>query len=404
MKLISAEAEKALYDIFYHEHFTFGRNKLYAYARSKGIIVSRSQVMDWLKKQYVHQIYSETKTTKDIRSTILKRSSKQIGIDLIDMQNTEYKGYRYILTGVDLFSKKSYARPLKNKTEAVVTKAMQDLITKDIKHVGSIRSDRGSEFISTSFKEMLKKNNVAQVLSLPSKPQSNGAIERFNKTLKRALRITMKTTQLDNWPVILKQIIKNYNNAVHSVTKMVPNEVHNTDDRKLNKEIKSNIKKSVQSKNETDTAKFKVGDKVRVKLDSNDKDRSGENWSKQLYSVYQVTVPRTSFSSVHYIIRKGVNGEIQKKKYYNNDLLFIPAVHNAINEPEKYTVSKIVEPVMSHGQPAYVIKWLGYPASENTIELRKELIKDVPKLVSLFEKRIGIKWNENGRFTIATSL
>ena len=40
-----------------------------------------------------------------------------MAIDLINMENYMYDNYKYILTGIDLFSKKSYAIPLEDKTQ-----------------------------------------------------------------------------------------------------------------------------------------------------------------------------------------------------------------------------------------------------------------------------------------------
>ncbi len=143
--------------------------------------------MNWLASQESHQLYWPTKNTVDIRSTVLKEPHSQIGIDLVDMSNKEYKGHKWILTGYDLFSKMGYAVPTKDKTEKTVTTAMKKLLNEEINHVDSIRSDNGSEVISNSFKKLLEDNEISQ----PGKPQSNGGIERFNKTLKRYLRMKM---------------------------------------------------------------------------------------------------------------------------------------------------------------------------------------------------------------------
>ena len=150
---ITKDQEKELSEMYYNDNNFFGRDKLYQLARSKDIDVSRRQLYDWLEKQNVHQLYKQTKKTKTIRSTILKQPLSQIGIDLIDMQHYEYDKYNYILTCIDLFSKKAFALPLKNKDEETVYKAMYKLIKNDLSGVHSIRSDNGSEFINHKFKK-----------------------------------------------------------------------------------------------------------------------------------------------------------------------------------------------------------------------------------------------------------
>ncbi len=397
MKPISALAEKQLFDLYYKQHNYFGRDKLYKLCVSKKIDISRRQVLDWLNKQEIHQLHAPTFLSTNIQHTILKKPGKQIGIDLIDMQNYVNDGYHYILTGIDLFSKKAYARPLKNKTGKATAQAMQNIIKKDIKSVSSIRSDNGSEFISEEFKSMLAKNKIRQVLSLPGKPQSNGNIERFNSTLKRLLRMAMRSTQSNDWPNLLKVIIENYNNTEARVTGQVPNKLDKSEDKGILSEVKNNISKSVLSKRDKDIVKFKPGDKVRIKLDEDDRERSGETFSKQIYTVDKIQRPKSTVSSAAYVLK--LQGKVIKQKFYNNDLLLIPVVHNSIDEPEKYEVSKIVRPVTHNKKPAYLIKWLNYPNSENTIEPRDQLLDDIPKLVEQYEKKHNVKFHKDGKFT-----
>ena len=53
-----------------------------------------------------------------------------------------------------------------------------------IPDIESVRSDYGSEYLSTIFKGHLKQSNIKQNLPAAGKPSPNGAIERLNQTLK----------------------------------------------------------------------------------------------------------------------------------------------------------------------------------------------------------------------------
>lgn len=102
---------------------------------------------------------------KPARRNFVRRSFKVIGInetvqiDLIDMQPyaKENKGNKYILTLIDIFSKKAYAVPLKNKTGLVVTQAIKTILPKGVKN---IHSDNGGEFFNKHFKEFVKSQNI----------------------------------------------------------------------------------------------------------------------------------------------------------------------------------------------------------------------------------------------------
>ena len=50
-----------------------------------------------------------------------------------------------------------------------------------------IQSDQGTHFVNEVIKELTKKFQVKHSLSLPYHPQSNGLIERFNRTLYEGL-------------------------------------------------------------------------------------------------------------------------------------------------------------------------------------------------------------------------
>ena len=130
----------------------------------------------------LHQLYMPSEESKELQSTVLNKPHEQIGIDLRDMSNYNFDNYKYILKAIDLYSKKSYARALKDKSQKEINKAIKEILKES--QPKSIRSDNGSEFISKDFKKILHDNNIKQVLSTPGLPQSNGNIERFNGILK----------------------------------------------------------------------------------------------------------------------------------------------------------------------------------------------------------------------------
>jgi len=389
----NAEQTELLHDLYYNQNVIFGRDRLYKYVQEfyPEYNISRRMVWNFLSKQETHQRFAPVKRTKDIQHTVLEEPKKQIGTDLVDMGNYEYKGFKYILTCIDMFSKKAYAEALPNKEAMTVTKAMEKIINDQLFYTSSIRSDRGSEFIDKGFKEMLAKYNIKQVLSLAGKPQSNGQIERFNRTLKRALIIGMQIQGNNNWVKILPQFVENYNDSIHSVTGKTPNQLDEEDDKEILSEVQKKISKSVISRNENDKPKFKVGDQVRVKLPEEER-QHGENWTKKTYRVFKVLQPKNKVSSVTYFIQDGK--EKLKQKYYNNDLLYVPGIQNKLDDPDYHIVSKIIKPLIHQKEESYEVKWKG--KRDHTIEPRSTLIEDVPKMIRAFEKEHNVEWR-NGR-------
>ena len=148
-KPISDDVKKQLEKLYYEDKNYIGRDRLYKLAREKGIPVSRRVLWEWLKSQMLHQLYMPSEESKELQSTVLNKPHEQIGIDLIDMSNYLYDNYKYILTAIDLFSKKAYSEALKDKSQKEINKAIKEIIKES--HPKSIRSDNGSELISKDF-------------------------------------------------------------------------------------------------------------------------------------------------------------------------------------------------------------------------------------------------------------
>lgn len=395
---ITKEAEKQLHELYYGQKFFFGRDKLYARAKELGIDVSRRQVWDWLSSQELNQLFRPTRYASKIIPTVMDAPYKQIGIDLIDFSNREYKGYKWIMTAVDLFSKMVWAVAMKNKTNVTVVNGMK-LILKKINHkVSSIRSDNGSEFKSKQFQKLMEDNDIKQVFSLPYKPQSNGQVERTNGTLKQMILKDLQAKDSYDWVSSLDTIVRNINNAEQSTTGMKPNDVAD-EDTERNKEVKEKIKRKVTRKLVMEKPKFKVGQKVRIATDKEELNEgiTGHRWSKKIYTIDSMTIPANKIAAVSYRV-KGI-----KRKLYQDELQLIESVKNTTEQPKKYVVKKLVEPKVQRGVQGYIVRWRGYKEADDTFEPREKLLEDVPKIVNKFEKQEGIKWSDKtGRFYYVT--
>ncbi|GJY34957.1 retrovirus-related pol polyprotein from transposon TNT 1-94 [Tanacetum coccineum] len=98
-----------------------------------------------------------------------------------------YEGNRYTLVIVDDYSRYTWTRFLKDKTEAfdqfkIFSKKIQNQLGCTIV---SIRTDHGREFDNeVQFGEFCNTNGITHNFSAPRTPQSNGVVERKNRTLQ----------------------------------------------------------------------------------------------------------------------------------------------------------------------------------------------------------------------------
>ncbi|GKA51691.1 retrovirus-related pol polyprotein from transposon TNT 1-94 [Tanacetum coccineum] len=141
------------------------------------------------------QAYASHKT-KNIVSTT--RCLELLHMDLFGPSAVRsYGGNCYTLVIVDDYSRYTWTRFLKDKTEAfnqfkIFSKKIQNQLRYTIV---SIRTDHGREFYNeVQFGEFCNANGITHNFSTPRNPQSNGVVERKNRTLQEMSR-TMSDEQ-----------------------------------------------------------------------------------------------------------------------------------------------------------------------------------------------------------------
>ena len=173
-------------------------------------------------------------------------------IDFADMHliSKYNKGMRYLLCVIDLFSRYALVIPLKNKKGYSIVEGFKKILDDSNRKPNKIWVDHGSEFYNKKFKSFLKENDI-EMYSTYNEGKSVVA-ERFIKTLKNNIYKHMTAIGENLYFNDLDDIVKKYNNAIHSLIKMKPK--HVTDDCFVEYSEETNEK----------DPKFKVGDNARI--------------------------------------------------------------------------------------------------------------------------------------------
>lgn len=80
-----------------------------------------------------------------------------------------------------------------------------------------IISDNGPQFISRDFKQYIRETGMTHVRTSPYYPQSNGKLERLNKTVKSEAIRVRNPASLDEARKVVEQFVEHYNNVrLHS--------------------------------------------------------------------------------------------------------------------------------------------------------------------------------------------
>lgn len=130
---------------------------------------------------------------------------RMVGVDLVGPLRESREGYRYILSVVDYFTKWPEFVPLKSKSALEVARAIFGL---QCRHgVAEIHiSDNGTEFVNKLMRKLLKISGTRQRVTSPYHPQTNGMVERQNRTVQEALRKCITEQNQRNWPYYLEPL------------------------------------------------------------------------------------------------------------------------------------------------------------------------------------------------------
>ena len=277
------------------------------------------------------------------RRIIVNHIDEIFAADLVEMQKFAKlnKGYRYLLTCVDIFSKFAWVIPLKDKKGITIKNALEKIFNE--RKSKFLWTDRGKEFYNKQVQDLLNENNIKLYSTNNSKIKS-AVVERFNRTFKNMMY--KKFTENNNtiFYNILDELVNNYNNKYHSTIKMNPIE----GSKKINENKIRNIYNFEITKK---PGKFKIGDRVRISLEKNIFEKSYEtNWTEEIFEIYDI-----KYSNVPYYYLKDLNNEKLQGTFYEQEL-------QKTKQDDLYTIEKILK---TNNDKIYV-KWRGYDNSFNS--------------------------------------
>lgn len=289
---------------------------------------------------------------RQARKNFLRRSTIMIGIndtlqaDLVEMipYAKQNGGMKYILTVINIFSKKAYVRALKNKSGIEVTKAMESVL-KALGHpINNLHVDNGKEFYNKPMQTMLVKQKVKLYSTFTTKKAA--ICERFNRTLKNKMWKTFSFRGSHKWIDILQSLVDEYNNTRHRTIKMKPNDVNRSDETPLLNSVYKLKNPTINLK-----MKFKIGSFVRVSKYKHLFEKGyTPNWTTEIFKIKRI---QQTYPVTYLLI--DMNGEDIHGSFYSEEL-------QLVRNPKLYLVEKILK---TKGDKVY-IKWLGFDSSHNS--------------------------------------
>ena len=157
-----------------------------------------------------------------LQQKFVYRKMDRIAIDIMGPVTTSSKGNSYILVVCDYFSKYSEAYALPDITaETVADKLSTEWITRYGAPV-VLHSDQGRNFESDLFKCLCQVWDIHKSRTARYKPNSNGLVEKQNRTLKKMLQSYVDDNP-KSWEDHLPFVTMAYRASPHQSSKCSPN-------------------------------------------------------------------------------------------------------------------------------------------------------------------------------------
>jgi transposase InsO family protein len=157
---------------------------------------------------------------EDLHPIIIQAPFYQIGIDFVGPLPITDKRNKHIIVAIDYFTKWPEAKAV---PEATASQVVQFIYEEIICRHGcpmKILTDRGTHFNNQMVNELMSKFEIKHLLSTPYHPQTNGLVERFNKTLCESLAKTAQ--EISNWDLQIAPTLFAYRTSKQSTTKISP--------------------------------------------------------------------------------------------------------------------------------------------------------------------------------------
>jgi len=148
------------------------------------------------------------------RKTYSKGIRDLYQIDLADVFNLSpfNDGMRYLLTCINVFTKRAWAIPIKAKSARGVADAFEKIA--DEGQCNMVQSDKGTEFLNSTFQSMLQRRGIHFYTS-ENEDLKASVVERFNRTLKTKMYRYFTRANTRKYVDVLDDLMHSYNNTYH---------------------------------------------------------------------------------------------------------------------------------------------------------------------------------------------
>ena len=293
------------------------------------------------------ELHKPIKRKFNKRRVLVSGIDKIWAADLADMTalNKDNEGVNFLLLIIDIFSKYGWIVPLKNKKGETVANALKTIFKE--RKPEKLWTDKGREFYNKDVK------NLIELYSTENEEKSS-IVERWIRTIKEKMWKYFTDNNTYNYMDVLPELVEDYNNTVHSSTKLTPIDASK---KKNELTVWRNLYPDRFKINEL-TPKFSVGDEVRITKKKKVFEKGyTTRWTEEIFTIKEIQ----NTNPITYKL-EDLQGEEIKGTFYEPEL--------QKTEQQIYRIEKIIKKEKNKS----LVKWKGYSDKFNSWVDNKDLI------------------------------
>ena len=324
------------------------------FAHSLG--VSQRKAQQLLEQDLSYTLHKPRRRRFPTLPVVVHEIDQQWVADLVEVQrlSKNNRGYRYLLTVIDVLSKFARVQALKAKTGIELVKAFEKILKGGRRPV-KLQTDQGKEFYDKTFQSLLDKEGIHHFSTHGDAKAS--IVERFNRTFKERMYRYFTAANTLRYEDVLQLLVRGYNASKHRSIGMAPKDVTLKNEgavweRLCGQRLRANKPKT----------KFKVGDRVRL----NKKHRLFKKaylpgWTEEVFLVRRVIRGVVPIYKISAWDETPVEGT-----FYEQDLQKVHVSSDALFR---------IENVRKRKKGQLLVKWKGWPDKYNSWILNSEVKK-----------------------------
>ena len=339
-------------------------NKLYERAKLKNHNITLEDVKNWLSGELTYTLHKQARQNWKREKILVSAPCEQYQADLVDMQSfsRQNKGFRYILTIIDCFTRYAYAIPVKSKNKNDVKQAFQKVF--DDLPPCKLQTDRGTEFLNDIVQSYLESKGIHYFNTYNTKFKC-AIVERFNRTLKSRMYKYFTANGTRKYIDVLPKLVDSYNRSFHRSIGTTPINVNDNNKLDVFRNIYKFPDEETYRAQKISKPKLLEGQEVRRKYELNPFDKGFyPTWTDVIYRIAKSIKGKEK--AMYKLLDE--HGNELKQRFYPEEIQKVKS--------DLFRIEKIIKREKRNGRDGFIVKWLGYSTEHNSW-IPKEAVQNV---------------------------